>query len=205
MHTSTTMTTTPEFPPQTEATPNPQPRKHPKRHVCTRVPCGPPTRASFPSIATSQQCATPTKRKLTSLTKRMLLQSPPHLTNIPSYEPSREVFTPPREVIVTPTISKSSKQKSVGGRSINPKAKEGGGTADKAKGKRKALKVLIPSAKNELLNVDLNAPMLPVSPSNDPLLLSGPVVLPSSVLRHAGTGAKDATPVRPRTSTVDIW
>jgi len=98
------------------------------------------------------------------------------VTPIPLYEPAREVFTPPREVTVTPTISKSSKRKSVGGRSINPKAKEGGGTADKAKGKRKTLKVLIPSTKNELPNVDLNTSMPPASPSDDPLLLSGPVV-----------------------------
>ena len=39
------------------------------------------------------------------------------------------------------------------------------------------MKVLIPSAKNEPLNVDLNTSMPPASPSDDPLLLSGPVVL----------------------------
>jgi hypothetical protein len=66
---------------------------------------------------------------------------------------------------MTPSISNSSKRK----------------TNTTAKGK-KILKVVIPapSVKKELPDIDLSAPMPPPSPSDDPLLLSGPILPPSS-------------------------
>jgi hypothetical protein len=69
---------------------------------------------------------------------------------------------------MTPSISKSSKRKT------NTKKST-------AKG-RKILKVDIPvpSVKKELPDIDLSAPMPPPSPSDDPLLLSGPILPPSS-------------------------
>lgn len=89
-------------------------------------------------------------------------------TPIPPYEPPSEVFTPPREVLMTPSVSKSSKRKTNGKQST-------------LKGKN-ILKVVIPapSIKKELPNIDLSAPMPPPSPSDDPLLLSGPILAPSS-------------------------
>jgi hypothetical protein len=69
---------------------------------------------------------------------------------------------------MTPSISKSSKRKT------NVKLST-------LKGKN-ILKVAIPapSIKKELPNIDLSAPMPPPSPSDDPLLLSGPILTPSS-------------------------
>ncbi|TFY76824.1 hypothetical protein EWM64_g7188 [Hericium alpestre] len=73
-------------------------------------------------------------------------------TPVPVYEPPTERFTPPREVVLTPSprVSKSSKRKSVG--------------------KAPRLKLVI---KKELPEIDLSKPAPPPSPTDDPLLLHG--------------------------------
>lgn len=95
-------------------------------------------------------------------------------TPIPPYEPPKDVFTPPREVFLTSnvpkSVSKSSKRKT-------PAA------STKAKG----LKILTaPSIiKQELPDIDLTAPMPPASPTDDPLLLSGPPEPRSTPIRRS--------------------
>ena len=97
-------------------------------------------------------------------------------TPIPPYEPPPDVFTPPREVFLSPavpTVSKSSKRKT-------PAAK-------KKSARASTLRVVtIPQqVKQELPDhIDLSAPMPPPSPSDDPLLLSGPPEPESSPLRR---------------------
>jgi hypothetical protein len=86
------------------------------------------------------------------------------------------VFTPPREVFLSPavpTVSKSSKRKT-------PAAKKKGTRASSLR------VVTIPQqVKQELPDhIDLSAPMPPPSPSDDPLLLSGPPEPESSPLRR---------------------
>ncbi|KAF7761475.1 hypothetical protein Agabi119p4_9467 [Agaricus bisporus var. burnettii] len=75
-------------------------------------------------------------------------------TPIPPYEPPTDIFTPPRQVFVSPTatvkVSKSSKRKS-------------------AKKKRTPTPVVV---KLEMPDIDLTAPMPPPSPGDDPLLLT---------------------------------
>ncbi|KIM42226.1 hypothetical protein M413DRAFT_444671 [Hebeloma cylindrosporum] len=97
-------------------------------------------------------------------------------TPIPPYEPPPDVFTPPREVFLSPavpTVSKSSKRKT-------PATKKKGARASTLR------VVTIPhQVKQELPDhIDLSAPMPPPSPSDDPLLLSGPPEPESSPLRR---------------------
>ena len=97
-------------------------------------------------------------------------------TPIPPYEPPPDVFTPPREVFLSPavpTVSKSSKRKT-------PAAKKKGTRASTLR------VVTVPQqVKLELPDhIDLSAPMPPPSPSDDPLLLSGPPEPESSPLRR---------------------
>ena len=85
-------------------------------------------------------------------------------TPIPPYEPPSDVFTPPREVFLSPgpskNISKSLKRKGVNNR----------------RGPRANTTNLLPAqVKQEVPDdIDLRAPMPPPSPTDDPLLLSGP-------------------------------
>ncbi|KAJ3876513.1 hypothetical protein F5051DRAFT_331780, partial [Lentinula edodes] len=73
---------------------------------------------------------------------------------IPPYEPPPVVFTPPREVVHSPVTSTTKSKRKVG----------------KSKGLRLDLQI-----KSEPPDIDyLNAPMPPPSPTDDPLLLSGP-------------------------------
>ncbi|KAF8817055.1 hypothetical protein BYT27DRAFT_6941902 [Phlegmacium glaucopus] len=90
-------------------------------------------------------------------------------TPIPPYEPPRDVFTPPREVFLSPVLtksmSKSSKRKSV---ALTSGSKS-------AKGKKKVSTLsIVTGVKQELPDIDLSLPMPPPSPTDDPLLLSGP-------------------------------
>ncbi|KAJ3850331.1 hypothetical protein EV368DRAFT_45547 [Lentinula lateritia] len=72
-------------------------------------------------------------------------------TTIPPYEPPLVVFTPPREVVHSPVTSTTKSKR-------------------KVKGLRLDLQI-----KSEPPDIDyLNAPMPPPSPTDDPLLLSGP-------------------------------
>ncbi|KAI0088390.1 hypothetical protein BDY19DRAFT_195870 [Irpex rosettiformis] len=187
-----------------EATPNPKARKQAKHDVLS-IPDGPKT----PTKA-------PRGRALTSPTKLALLQSP-HATNpnadfipplyeisrssvtkhythtsIPYYEPPVDRFTPPREVVYTPvpSVSKSSKRKSLPG------------SQTKGKGRRLTIQI-----KKEPPEIDLSAPLPPASPTDDPLLLYGPppsttkrIRLPS--VSTLPTNARDtppmsSSPVRP--------
>lgn len=72
---------------------------------------------------------------------------------MPPYEPPRERFTPPREVIGTPIGAKGNKRK------------------QPAKRPAKQLKLVI---KEEPPELDLTQPAPPASPTEDPLLLAGP-------------------------------
>ncbi|KAI0938863.1 hypothetical protein AcV5_000449 [Taiwanofungus camphoratus] len=83
-------------------------------------------------------------------------------TPLPLYEPPSERFTPPREVLYTPPaastapkVSKSSRRKST----------------HKITKRNKKLTLLI---KKEPPDIDLSLPPPPASPTDDPLLLSGP-------------------------------
>ncbi|RDB16030.1 hypothetical protein Hypma_003449 [Hypsizygus marmoreus] len=169
---------TTEPPPPLEATPNPKPRKQSKHR--SSVVADSPTRTAFRSPAPT----TPSRPSRVLLTKSPHAENPDadfllpipssatrrattsvrarRTTPIPAYEPPSDVFTPPKVVMMTPTISKSSKRK----------------TASKAKpSASKPLRIVI---KKELPPIDLSAPMPPASPSDDPLLLSGPILPPTS-------------------------
>ncbi|EKM56878.1 uncharacterized protein PHACADRAFT_172566 [Phanerochaete carnosa HHB-10118-sp] len=154
-----------------DTTPNPKPRKQSKSNV------------SFAEEQTSP-IKTPNKsfrsRASSSPTKRSLVQSP-HANNpqadyiplLPSptsdyvinhrrfttpipYEPPAERFTPPREVFTpVPSISKSSKRKSM------PRSS--------TKDRRLTLQI-----KKEPPEIDLDELPPPPSPTDDPLLLKGP-------------------------------
>lgn len=86
-----------------------------------------------------------------------------HATPIPPYEPPRDIFTPPREIFLPPTKTK-----------CPPKRKGAPGRQTKASAKGKDFRVNT-NVKQEMPDdIDLLAPMPPPSPTDDPLLLSGP-------------------------------
>lgn len=100
-------------------------------------------------------------------------------TPIPPYEPPSDVFTPPREVFLSPgpskNISRSSKRKSTT-------------NSTKRKGLRLNTTNLPVQVKQEIPDdIDLLAPMPPPSPTDDPLLLSGPLE-PEPKLETFGDG-----------------
>ncbi|KAJ3552485.1 hypothetical protein NM688_g4130 [Phlebia brevispora] len=152
-----------------DVTPDPKARKHARKHV------------SFVSGATTPVRSPSKSRKSVSPKKRNLLESP-HTSNpradyippspsaprrkrhsvapIPAYEPPPEQFTPPREIIYTPvpSMSKSSKRKSLGRSPVKSSSKKG---------------KLVLQIKKEPPDIDLNEPLPPASPSDDPLLLRG--------------------------------
>ncbi|KAI0065311.1 hypothetical protein BV25DRAFT_1822469 [Artomyces pyxidatus] len=107
-------------------------------------------------------------------------------TPIPVYEPPAERFTPPREVLVTPSrstaprVSKSSKRKTDGSA-------------------RKVLKLVI---KTEPPEIDLSKPAPPPSPTDDPLLLHGRLrrrsaMRSSPMINSRVTPPLDSTPPGP--------
>lgn len=191
-----------------ETTPNPKPRKQSKRVL---------TSATRDSNIDQRDPATPTKS--ISPSKALLLQSP-HATNpnadylsplrfsnrenhtakrrsatpIAPYEPPAEQFTPPREVLYTPspikaaqTISKSSKRKSVPRSVATTKAKS------HAKGKKLVLVI-----KKEPPVIDLSLPLPPASPTDDPLLLVASPVKNRTRLRPSEitTRIRDTPPLQ---------
>ncbi|KAG6879848.1 hypothetical protein C0992_010806, partial [Termitomyces sp. T32_za158] len=125
-----------------QTTPNPKPRKQTRRPSPVESPIRP---------------ALPVRTRRT--------------TPIPAYEPPTDVFTPPRVVIKTPTISKSSKRKSTNRR--RPSTAE--------------LFVKI-----EPPQIDLSAPHSPGSPSDDPILLSVPSSSPIRPRRKDAAVSTDA-------------
>ena len=178
-----------------ETTPNPKPRKQGRLH--SRQPSlESPTETSFVHLRSSSKDDTSNKHTPSrSKTKTVLVESPhaknpnadfidvPALvlptqrktllaarssrrsaTPIIPYEPPTDVFTPPREVFLSP-VTKSSKRKSIASAS----------SFKSAKGKKKGSRLTIVTAvKQELPDIDLTLPMPPPSPTDDPLLLSGP-------------------------------
>ncbi|THH31441.1 hypothetical protein EUX98_g2763 [Antrodiella citrinella] len=164
-----------------EATPNPKPRKQTKRHVSFA--------AQSPSRETTPQPTTPTKSSHASgsPSKKSLMMSPharnpaadyippipsmsrEHLsarrrstTPVPPYEPPSERFTPPREVICSPIAATHTPK---------GKGKRKGAAKNIGKGKKLVLQI-----KKELPeDIDLSAPIPPPSPTEDPLLLRGPI------------------------------
>jgi hypothetical protein len=86
-------------------------------------------------------------------------------TPIPPYEPPPDIFTSPREVFLSPAPTKSA-----------PKRKGSVGRQARARTKGKELRVNTNvRVKQEIPDdIDLLAPMPPPSPTDDPLLLSGP-------------------------------
>ncbi|KAH7905052.1 hypothetical protein BJ138DRAFT_1130682 [Hygrophoropsis aurantiaca] len=96
-------------------------------------------------------------------------------TPIPAYEPPSERFTPPREIVVTPTlsrtpkISKSSKRKTISHAKHN-------------------------TVKKELPEVDLSRAFTPPSPTEDPLLLSGESLANKKSLRSRLTPSFTSSP-----------
>ncbi|CAL1709290.1 unnamed protein product [Somion occarium] len=159
-------------PPSVENTPNPKARKQPKRSVTFAVPSSQDSTPQAPTTPTKSK-----KRGSVSPSKRSLTRSPRE-TNpkadyqspsggrrrrrsatpvIPPYEPPTDEFTPPREILYTPV-------------QIPPKSPRTGSRRKSTATKKK----LVLQIKQELPEVDLNAPIPPPSPSDDPLLLRGP-------------------------------
>ncbi|PFH50497.1 hypothetical protein AMATHDRAFT_47821 [Amanita thiersii Skay4041] len=187
--------------PTTQAlTPNPKPRKHAKQ---TSVGLESPTRTVLHEFDVN---STPTKSKRVTILSPHThnsnadyiqpveaLQVPqPHrstrtrrsATPIPPYEPPSDVFTPPREVIATPT-AKSTKPRS------------------RSKGLSRSSPIKIIPVKKELPDIDLNAPMPPPSPSEDPILLSGPIELLNYTSAQSSRNSKLFTnPVEPVSNLV---
>ncbi|KDR68464.1 hypothetical protein GALMADRAFT_283159 [Galerina marginata CBS 339.88] len=205
----------PEIQPAVEATPNPKPRKQ-GRHARmasmgspTRASFGSPSTGStadnslkrtkdlnttpskpktilaqsphtknpdadwIPPVPSLALSAKPTRRA--ALSARSSRRS---ATPIPHYEPPTDVFTPPRVVYMSPAPRTETRGKT---RTPTTTAK-----AKKGKGKTN-LRVVTTQVKQELPDdIDLAAPMPPPSPSDDPLLLSGPPEPPveSSPLRR---------------------
>lgn len=153
-----------------EATPNPKPRKQGRLH--SRQPPESPTRTTFRDLKSSPTSVLPLAKASGSALNRTLLaakSSRRSVTPIPPYEPPMDVFTPPREVFLSPALpksmSKSSKRKTIGSVS----------TSKSAKGKKKGSTLtIVVGVKQELPDIDLSLPMPPASPTDDPLLLSGP-------------------------------
>ncbi|KAF9472981.1 hypothetical protein BDN70DRAFT_886372 [Pholiota conissans] len=118
----------------------------------------------LPPVSALTLSSAPSRRAVLGARSRRRSETP-----IPPYEPPTDVFTPPREVFLSPTtaVSKSAKRKT------KPPS-----TASKTKGRKStALRLTTTPApvKLEIPNdIDLLAPMPPPSPSDDPLLLSGP-------------------------------
>ncbi|EAU86780.2 hypothetical protein CC1G_09905 [Coprinopsis cinerea okayama7 len=106
-----------------------------------------------------------------SALKKKLFSSKSHrrsVTPIPPYEPPQDVFTPPREVILSPPAPpSSSRKKTASGR------KSGVSVGSKARKKAGSLTPIV--VKQEMPEVDLSAPMPPASPTDDPLLLSSDI------------------------------
>ncbi|TRM57521.1 hypothetical protein BD626DRAFT_515027 [Schizophyllum amplum] len=96
---------------------------------------------------------------------------------IPPYEPpSRDSLTPaPRQVIVSPAPPPSTSKRRAG----------------QSRQSKALPKIQIP-IKKEMPEIDLNAPMPPASPTDDPLLLRGPVLPSPRKLVSVGVGAQDA-------------
>ncbi|KAG6855464.1 hypothetical protein H0H87_002417 [Tephrocybe sp. NHM501043] len=132
-HDSATASKRKRAPPQPQqSTPNPKPRKQTKRPSAAAS-------SPLPSNPKADFLPRPTTRRTTP---------------IPAYEPPKDIFTPPRVVILTPSVPPSKRR-----------SKKRASTAE----------LFI---KTEPPVIDLSAPMPPSSPTDDPLLLSSPARRP---------------------------
>ncbi|KAL0958365.1 hypothetical protein HGRIS_000506 [Hohenbuehelia grisea] len=110
---------------------------------------------------------------------------------IPPYEPPKEVFTPPREITLSPPPQSRSSRASR--RSLTPRAPSPAASSKNTKGKKASSRAselrnrlkLVVAVKAEPPEVDLSLPPPPASPTDDPILLSGPIEVPSSVERRS--------------------
>ncbi|KAG5353073.1 hypothetical protein C0989_010696 [Termitomyces sp. Mn162] len=145
-----------------QTTPNPKPRKQSRR----------------PSVLESLRSPAPSNPNADYLPTRTRRTTP-----IPAYEPPADVFTPPRVVVMTPTISKSSKRKTTGRRRAS--------TAELF-------------VKIEPPQIDLSAPQPPPSPTDDPLLLSAASSSPVRPRRRSAvTMTSTPTPLPPLFDVTD--
>ena len=145
-----------------QVTPNPKPRKYAKQLAVPESP----TRSTFNTIPAEIVISPERVDDAAGLKPRP--RSRRSVTPIPPYEPPSVVLTSPREVMAAPTFTNKRKSKS------------------KAHARPSAIKIV--PVKKELPDIDLGAPMPPPSPTDDPILLSGPFGPPTS------------TPSRPRSS-----
>lgn len=120
-----------------EATPNPKPRKQSKRHAYT------------------QSLDSPTRTVSSHLSVSASARRSRGTTPIPPYEPPKEIFTPPREVTISPPHPFRNRRKSQASYRVDVGKPEVG------------------RVKKELPDIDWTTPMPPPSPGDDPLLLSG--------------------------------
>ncbi|KDQ22271.1 hypothetical protein PLEOSDRAFT_1098282 [Pleurotus ostreatus PC15] len=108
---------------------------------------------------------------------------------IPPYEPPPDIFTPPKVVVLSPPTQSrraSSKPRMSRTQSATPKPELG-------KSRKRVTGVL--TIKTEMPEIDLTDPAPPPSPTDDPLLLSGPVDVPSSSRsRRSRNRTEECTP-----------
>ncbi|KAF8711633.1 hypothetical protein AX14_013201, partial [Amanita brunnescens Koide BX004] len=136
-----------------ELTPNPKPRKYSKQLTNPESP----TRSTFSPTHTFVISPEPADATA-SLKPRP--RSRRSVTPLPPYEPPSVVLTSPREVMAAPTFTNRRKSK------LKVHARPG------------SIKII--PVKKELPDIDLSAPMPPPSPTDDPILLSGPFGPPTS-------------------------
>ncbi|KAF8341879.1 hypothetical protein F5887DRAFT_975416 [Amanita rubescens] len=135
-----------------EHTPNPKPRKYAKQLTDPESP----TRSAF-STTPIVISPNPVEDTATLKPKSRARRS---VTPIPRYEPPSVVLTSPREVMAAPAFTSKRKSKS------------------KAHARPGSIKII--PVKKELPDIDLSTPMPPPSPTDDPILLSGPFGPPAS-------------------------
>lgn len=145
-----------------QVTPNPKPRKYAKQLAVPESP----TRSMSNAVPTEIVISPKPIDDAAGLKPRP--RSRRSVTPIPPYEPPSVVLTSPREVMAAPTFTNKRRLKS------------------KVHARPSSIKII--PVKKELPDIDLSAPMPPPSPTDDPILLSGPF------------GPTTSTPSRPRSS-----
>ncbi|PPR08245.1 hypothetical protein CVT24_001287 [Panaeolus cyanescens] len=122
-------------------------------------------------------------------------------TPIPHYEPPTDVFTPPRQVFIDPPPKEGANRSSNRGKSAATSSRRKSQSAKKTTTLR--ISTAPPVVKLEMPDIDLSEPMPPPSPTDDPLLLSGPPeppitspVRPSR--REASVQVAEIPPYNPR-------
>ncbi|KAJ7138489.1 hypothetical protein C8R43DRAFT_605902 [Mycena crocata] len=139
-----------------EATPNPKPRKtHRRRSESLVQEQDSPTRAAF-----ARKSPNPRNPNADWVPPREITITRRSAT---PYEPPTDVFTPPREVVLQTPVQKpraKPRRQSNAVRTTTPQVRA-----------LTPLRVVVHSVKKELPPIDLERPMTPPSPTDDPLLL----------------------------------